>query len=97
MARGYDTRMAAGAVYVGPARPSHVRVERRDHLHLGVGPDEPLDRVEHGLDLTRGPGHGGEPELAPLPLVLEPDLGGGHPEPGPARLDQMLDHCSASP
>ena len=87
MPRGYGTSLAearCGLAVVEPPSPpvsSHDPLHR-DHLHLGVRPDEPLHRVEHAVTWPGRPRHGGEPELAALPLVLVTDLGGSHLEPG---------------
>ncbi len=59
-----------------------------------MGPDEPLDRVEHLLHMPGRPRHRGETQFRTLPLILETDLSRGHPETDFAGLDQVLDDCS---
>lgn len=58
-----------------------------EYFDLRMGPDVPLDRIEHVLHLTGRAGDGSEAEPTSLPAILVPNLGDGHTEPSPTRLE----------
>src|SRR5438128_1030816 len=62
-----------------------------EHVHLGERPREPLHSVQHLGHMRDLPSHGREPQLAPLPFVLEADLGGRHLIAAPRAFEDRFD------